>query len=132
MKAHVGVGFAWMVLALLASGPAAAAEQQKQRQLGPRLMGAWTLVSDVIEQGDGKLEPFGAHPKGSMIFTASGQFSIVITRPDVAKFASDNRMKGTVEEYTAAGQGSIGYFGAYTISEADRTVHLHIEGSTYP
>jgi hypothetical protein len=67
-----------------------------------------------------------------MILTASGQFSIVITRPDVAKFASDNRMKGTAEEYTAAVQGSIGYFGTYTVSEADRTVHLHLEGSTYP
>jgi len=79
-----------------------------------------------------KIEVFGPHPKGSMILASDGHFSVVITRGDVAPFASNNRMKGTPEENTAAVQGGIGYFGTYGVSEGDKTLHLHVESCTFP
>jgi Lipocalin-like domain len=118
-------------LALVASA-AAIAETQKSGRLKQKLVGAWTMVSDTVDQGGTKVEPFGPSPKGSMIVTGDGRFSIVLTRPDVPKFASSSRTGGTAEENKAAMAGGIGYFGTYTVSEADKTVNLHVEASTFP
>ena len=130
MKAILAVALAGLALS---SSPARAADEGKSRALAQELPGAWTLVSDVIDQGGGvKVEPFGPSPKGTVLFTNDGSFSLVITRPDAPKFASGNRTAGTPEENKAAVQGSIAYFGTYTVSEPDRTVNLHLEGSTFP
>jgi len=39
---------------------------------------------------------------------------------------------GTSEENKAVVQGSIAYFGTYSVSEADNVIKYHIEGSTHP
>ncbi len=96
------------------------------------LIGAWTLVSLAVEQGDKKIEPYGANPKGSMIYDASGHFSITITRSGLPKVASNNRETSTPEESVAIAHGSIAYFGTYTFSEPDRVVTVKLEGSTFP
>ena len=41
-------------------------------------------------------------------------------------------MKTTPEENKAAVQGSIAYYGTYTVSEEDKTIALHIERSSFP
>ena len=41
-------------------------------------------------------------------------------------------MAGTAEENKAIVQGSIAYFGRYSIDEKDRKINLRYEGSTYP
>jgi hypothetical protein len=111
-------------VAARAAGPAKTLKQQ--------LVGTWTIVADTFE-GDGKkVEVFGPHPKGSMILGADGHFTVVITRGDVAKFASNNRMKGTPEENAAAVQGGIGYFGTWTVNEGDKALVLHVDSATYP
>src|SRR4029077_20947346 len=69
-------------------------------------------------------------PTGSMTFDAGGHFSIVITRVDVATFASNNRETGTADENKAAMQGSIAYFGSYSADAG--TASLHIDGSSFP
>jgi hypothetical protein len=95
-----------------------------------QLVGSWSLVSLTLNQDGKKREPFGSNPTGLMIFDANGRFAQVITRPDVAKFASGNRETGTPEENKAAVQGSIANFGTYTVSEG--TLSLRIEGSSFP
>jgi Lipocalin-like domain len=101
-------------------------------QAAKGLMGAWTLVSVTVEQDGKKVEPFGSNPNGSLMLDSNGHFSIVVVRPGVLKFASNNRVAGTAEENTAAVRGSLGYFGTYSLSEADRLISMHIEGSTFP
>src|ERR1700757_5121848 len=54
------------------------------------------------------------------------------TLADPPKFASNNRETGTAEENKAIVQGSIAYFGTYTVSETDKTISYHIESSTFP
>jgi lipocalin-like protein len=131
MKPRVELAVAVLAGAVLfVSAPAAAAGPTKT--LKQQLIGTWTMVSDTFEGGGNKIEVFGPHPKGAMILAGDGHFSVVITRGDVARFASDSRMKGTAEENTAAVQGSIGYFGTYTVSEADKTLLLHVESCTFP
>jgi hypothetical protein len=51
-------------------------------------------------------------------------------RADLAKYASNNRAQGTPAEYKATVDGSIAYFGTYSMSGTD--VNFHIEGSTFP
>jgi hypothetical protein len=44
--------------------------------------------------------------------------------------ASNNRTQGTPAEYKATVEGSISYFGTYSVSGTD--LILHVEGSTFP
>jgi len=75
--------------------------QEKGGTLAQQIQGTWILVSIYNEQDGKKLEQFGPNPRGSMILTPDGRFSQIIMRASLPKFASNNRMKGTVEENQA-------------------------------
>jgi hypothetical protein len=79
---------------------------------------------------DGRL--YGANPQGQVMYGADGHLSVIITRSDLPKFASNNRVAGTPEENTAIVQGSLAYFGTYSVSETDKTITTHVESSTFP
>ena len=96
------------------------------------LVGMWTLVSVTLEQDGKKIDMYGANPQGQAIFAPNGRFSIMFIRSDVPKFASANREAGTPEENQAVVQGSIAYFGTYSVSETDKAITYHLEGSTFP
>jgi hypothetical protein len=85
------------------------------------LVGTWTIVS---------AEAFGPNPKGVLIFDANGRYSLMLMRPDLPKYASNNRTQGTSEEYKAIGSGSISYFGTYSVNGSD--LILRIEQSSFP
>ena len=120
------------VISLVVLGGDALA-QQKTGGLQKQIQGHWTLASQYVEQDGKKTEAFGSNPKGSMILTPDGRFSILLMKSDIPKFAVNNRVKGTAEENQAVVHGSTAYFGSYTVaSEKDKTVSLRIEGSTFP
>jgi Lipocalin-like domain len=96
------------------------------------LVGTRTLVSITLEYDGKKTDFFGANPQGQLTLDPNGRFSVIITRSDVPKFATNSRDAGTSEENRAAVQGSIAYFGTYSVSEADNVIKYHIDGSTYP
>jgi len=124
MKKGLEVALAALAVSVAAQGADKTLEQE--------LVGTWTIVADTFEGGGNKIEVFGPHPKGSMILGADGHFAVVITRGDVARFAANNRMKGTPEENAAAVQGGIGYFGTWTVNEGEKALVLHVDSSTYP
>jgi hypothetical protein len=97
-----------------------------------RFIGTWMLVSLTSGEGANQTLPYGPNPKGTMMVDANGRFSIMVMRSDLAKFASNNRMSGTPEENKAVVQGSIGYFGTYSIDEATHVLTVNVEGSTFP
>jgi hypothetical protein len=97
-----------------------------------QLVGSWTLVSLTVGEGATQTLPYGPNPKGSMMVDANGHFSITIMRSDLPKFVSNNRMTGTPDEYKAIVQGSLAYYGTYTIDEATHVITVKIEGSTFP
>jgi hypothetical protein len=86
------------------------------------LVGTWTLVSAG--------EAFGPNPKGLLMFDANGHVAADLFRADLPKYASGNRTKGTPEEYKATVEGSISYFGKYSVSGTD--LLLHIESCSFP
>ena len=96
------------------------------------LVGTWTLVSSTLEQDGKKTDFYGPNPQGQMIFEPNGRFSFIVTRSDLPKFASNNREAGTPEENKTAVQGSIAYFGTYSVTETGKVITFHIEGSTFP
>jgi Lipocalin-like domain len=113
----------------------------QQRSLKEQLVGTWTLVSLEQVRPDGsKHQNYGSNPKGVHVFAPNGvhvfapngRFYLMFARDDLPKIASNNRMKGTAEEHKAIWEGSIAYFGTYTVDEADKTVSLTLEASTFP
>lgn len=130
------VGVLLVVAALMGVTLFTVSDAWAQQRIGPleqQIQGSWMLVSEYTEQDGKKTETFGSNPRGSMILTPDSRFSIMLMRTSLPHFASNNRMKGTVEENQAVVQGSIAYFGSYAVaSDKDQTVNLHIEGSTFP
>jgi Lipocalin-like domain len=109
-----------------------APQKEAHAQAAKDLMGTWVMVSSTLEQGGKKTDYYGPNPAGQMMFDPNGHLSEVLTRSDLPKFASDNRQAGTPEENKAVVEGSIALFGTYTVNETDKTITLHIEGSTFP
>jgi hypothetical protein len=113
----------------LAVLPGSAIAQQKS--LKDQLVGTWTIVSTTGKLPDGT-PTWGSDPKGLLVFSDNGRFSVQIMRSDRPKYAADNRLKGTPEEVRATAEGTISYFGTYSVGEADKTVTYRIESSSYP
>jgi ketosteroid isomerase-like protein len=96
------------------------------------LVGTWKLVSIAVEQDGKKTDFYGPNPQGQLIYEANGRVSNIITRSGLPKFASDSRQLGTPEENAEVVEGSIAYFGTYTVDAAAKTITLHIETCSYP
>jgi Lipocalin-like domain len=113
MKRAITLAGISLSLAIALSGVAAA-------QSAKDVVGTWTLVT---------ADAFGPNPKGVAVFEANGRFSIMLMRADLPKYASNNRTQATPAEYKATVDGSLAYFGTYSLSGTD--LNLHIEGSTF-
>ena len=114
-----------LLLALAIPAGNAAAQGAKS------LVGTWTVVStDNTDASGKKSATFGDNPRGSLIFTANGRYSLTLARTKLPKVASDNRLKGTAEENQAIVAGSLSHFGKYTAD--DKSFTFNVETSTYP
>jgi hypothetical protein len=60
-------------------------------QTAKDLVGTWTLVSNVTEQGGNKTDTYGPNPKGILTVDANGRYAIIIARADLPKVASNNQ-----------------------------------------
>ena len=105
----------------------------QQPSLKDLLVGTWTIVSWEQRNGDGtKIERYGADPKGMAFFDAGGRYIITVMRSDRAKYASDALWQGTPEENKETADGTMTYFGTYSVNEADSSIAIHVEASSFP
>src|SRR3954453_19405888 len=103
----------------VASTPAVTQQSQGLRD---QVVGTWSFGVAEVTAPDGKKSfPFGQTPNGILIFTADGHFSDVKVASEAPKLASNNRLSGTPEEYTAIARQSVASSGTYTINESKRT-----------
>ena len=109
--------------------PAVVFAQQGLKEL---IVGTWTPVSQYVDQDGKRLEPFGSNPKGIVVYDSNGRFVLMLQRASLPKFESSNRMAGSPEENKAIVQGSIAYFGSYSVDEKEQKINIHYDGSTYP
>jgi hypothetical protein len=105
-----------------------AAEAAKAKFAKRQLVGSWELVSAGNPNPD--IKPFGPGD-GYAVFQRDGHFSLELVLGSLPKFASNNRATGTADENKAVVQGSIAYFGTYSL-DPDGTLMLHIERCTFP
>jgi Lipocalin-like domain len=111
--------------------PGSAVAQQKS--LKDQLIGTWMIVLCETVYPNGTKRPLvlGDNPLGQFIFTDNGHFSFQMAA-EIPKFASGDETKTTPEENKAVVEGSIAYFGTYMVTDADKTIALHIERSSIP
>jgi hypothetical protein len=127
--------FAFVSVALLVLTWAAPWQQAAGQSYGlaEQVKGTWAYVAVDTVRPDGTREHmYGDNPKGVAVFDGAGQYILLTARNDISKFASNNRMAGTAEEYRAVVQGSIAHFGRYSVDEAARTITFEINSSTFP
>ncbi len=105
----------------------------QQPSLKKGLVGTWTVISWEQKKNDGTtLRQFGANPTGMAIFDAGGRYIITVMRSDRSKYTSNALWQGTEEENKATANGTQTYFGTYSVDEADRSIAIHVEGSSFP
>ena len=69
---------------------------------------------------------------GSPSLMLVGHYIITVMRSDRTKYAIDTFgqiAQATAEESKATAQGTITYFGTYSVSESDRIIAIHVEAS---
>jgi hypothetical protein len=125
MKRRIFAAISALGLALLPSSIVAL-----QGTLRQQLVGTWTLVSEEATAQNGtKEQPYGPNPRGILILDASGRYATVRARPDRPKFKSSSQP--TTEELLAA-RAFGANFGMWSVSEADKTLTLHVESALRP
>jgi hypothetical protein len=129
-----GVPGMLLVVGVLAVGTLSGVSEVRAQEKGAGLaQGSWLLVALYNETDGKKTEPFGPNPRGSMLLTPDGRFSMVLMRESLPKFVSNVRTKGTAEENQAVVHGSVAAIGTYkVVGDKEQTLNLHIEGSTFP
>lgn len=75
---------------------------------------------------------YGENPRGLMILTPDGHYSINLAAASLPKFAAGTRLKGTAAENEAVVKGSLFHYGTYTIDDGGKYITFNIQASTFP
>jgi hypothetical protein len=103
----------------------------QQNSIKELLVGAWSFVSSNAKLTDGSPQ-WGDSPKGLFIIAEDGHFSWQVFRSDRPQLASNNRLKAKPAELDANNQGTLAYFGTYSIDETNKVVTFVTQASTFP
>jgi hypothetical protein len=126
---HLRVIFAACTIAAFGSFMMTFDALAQKQSLKEQLVGTWTLLSWQQKKGDGtRVERYGTSPKGIAFFDAGGRYIITVMRPDRAKYASNALWQGTADENKETADGTITYFGKYSISDADSSITVTRRG----
>lgn len=93
------------------------------------LVGTWKLISQ--QSSDGSSE-FGGNAIGQLMYDTGGNMAVQLLRVNVPRFVSNDRRRGTPEEIRAAFDGTMSYFGRYTVDNTRRSVTHHLVGLSFP
>jgi hypothetical protein len=97
------------------------------------LAGTWALVAvDNVSPDGSRVQIYGPNPQGIAIFDSAGHYAMEIFRVGRPKFASNDKSRGTPDEYQAAVQGSNSHFGTYSVNAADHTVTFNVDQASFP
>ena len=112
--------------ALLAVTAAAMAQE-------PSIAGTWILTAAEKVLPDGTRVPdYGPNPHGLVIFTTDGYYSVQIYRAERVKFSSQDKFKGTPEEYRDASLSMSAHFGRYSVDPLKHTITFSVDRSSVP
>ena len=98
-----------------------------------QLLGTWKLVAADVVRPDGvTAADYGPFPRGLAIFTADSQYVVEIYRSTRTRFASNDRSRGTPEEYRDAALSLSTHFGKYSVDSAKGTLTFAITSASFP
>lgn len=113
---------------LLSSGMFAQTNTTKSK-----FIGSWSLVSiNNIYQDGTKVQPYGMHPKGLLIFDEYGNYAIQILKANRPLIASGNKNTSTPEENAAIVQGFNAHYGEYLVDTKNETITFKILHASFP
>jgi len=99
---------------------------QTESEIRNQIVGTWKLVSTEQTLKDGTTRPylsFGPHSRGFLMYQADGYMCAQLVNSDRPKWADP--LRPTLEEKTAAADGTFAYCGRYEIDVKNRQiVHL--------
>src|SRR2546429_569679 len=78
-----------------------------------------------------KGELFAPNPKGVIIFSNDGHFSLFQSRAEIPKIAANDRAKARPEEAQAIVASAIAYYGTYIVNEGEKAIFVKIVASTF-
>ena len=97
------------------------------------IVGRWQVIAVEVQDSAGGVSPiFGPNPGGQLVYDATGNVYVLLFDHDRPQFASADRLQGTSEEIQSAFEGSVAYYGTYTVDRNAGVVTHHVLGSTYP
>lgn len=103
------------------------------KHLQQELAGTWELVSvDNIYPDGSRVQPYGEHPQGILMFDPKGNYSIQILKSNRPAIVSGDKNKCTPEESAALVQGSNSHFGKYLVDTRCGTITFRIEHAFFP
>jgi hypothetical protein len=118
-----------LAAALVACHPA----QHIAPRPGGALASTWRLLSVENRTAGGSVtRPYGDEPVGQLTLDRGGRYSVQIFRPGRARFASNDKARGTVEENRALVQGTNSHFGTYVVDPAAGTIEFRIASASFP
>jgi Lipocalin-like domain len=123
--------FASLILLISVAGKTTGSSAKIKNMKKNNVSGCWNLVSGYLDNHGTRIDILGAHPGGMLILTEDLHFMVIVNNPDIPKFASGDRSKGTPEEYKTAVTNSLGVYGTYTIDENGDFLEQHVLGSTF-
>lgn len=96
------------------------------------LRGTWNLVlvDNVMPDGS-RVHLYGDAPQGMLTFDDAGRYSLLIFSGDRPRFASNDKGRGTADEYRTAMQGSNAHYGRYAV-ESPGTLTFRIAHASFP
>lgn len=99
----------------------------------PSIAGTWILTAAEKVLPDGTRVPdYGPNPHGLVIFTTDGYYSVQIYRAERVKFSSQDKFKGTPEEYRDASLSMSVHFGRYSVDPIKHTITFSVDRSSVP
>ena len=65
------------------------------------------------------------------MFSSEGHFALFQSKTAIPRIAANDRAKATPEEALAIVASAIAYYGTYSVSEADKTILVKVNASTF-
>ena len=96
------------------------------------LVRTWLLVSNTTDPAGRKTATLGSEPRGTLIFTADGRYTLFMARAGLPRFVANSRDRGTDDENRAIVTGTLAHSGRYNVDARASTFAWTIEASTFP
>jgi hypothetical protein len=95
------------------------------------VIGWWKLLSWTQEYDDGrKIAPFGEKVVGRLTYGETGDFAVLISRPDRAPFTTGGQWTAEDHEKAKSYDAMLAYYGRYEFD--GEKMHHQVEASLYP